>query len=170
VPISAKQRVELWTGCIAGALLETELHATIVKAGFVGFEITWREDVFGGAPQQSSAANFGTLGVNIRARKAIDAAEWEAALEALPRELSSEVEERVSSFFGADAFHDAGDQGCAHGPLNEIAALVQRLSPGQTLEVRATDPSVPVDLQAWCRLMGQEFAAHQGDRYLIRRK
>jgi hypothetical protein len=53
-----------------------------VAAGFVGFEITWRKDVFSGAPQASSAANFGTLGINFRARKAIDEEEWSSALAA----------------------------------------------------------------------------------------
>jgi hypothetical protein len=47
-----------------------------VAAGFAGFEITWRADVFSGAPQASSAAKFGTLGINFRARKACDEAEW----------------------------------------------------------------------------------------------
>ena len=42
----------------------------MLMAGFVEFEITWRADVFSGAPQSSSAASFGTLGVNFRARKA----------------------------------------------------------------------------------------------------
>jgi hypothetical protein len=54
--------------------------ATVVAAGFVDFEITWRADVFSGAPQSSSAATFGTLGINFRARKPVDMAEWEAAL------------------------------------------------------------------------------------------
>ncbi len=135
------------------------------------FEITWRAEVFSGAPQQSSAANFGTLGINFRARKAVDAAEWNAALETLACEVSpqSKVEEHMISIFGADAIYDAGDKGCGDGPLDEIAGLVRRLSPGQTLEVRATDPSVATDLPAWCRLAGQELANHQGDRYLIRR-
>jgi hypothetical protein len=48
-----------------------------VAAGFVDFEITWRADVFSGAPQSSSAAKFGTLGINFRARRARDDAEWE---------------------------------------------------------------------------------------------
>jgi hypothetical protein len=39
-------------------------------AGFVEFEITWRAPVYEGAPQASSAAHFGTKGVNFRARKA----------------------------------------------------------------------------------------------------
>jgi hypothetical protein len=47
-----------------------------VAAGFVDFEIAWRGDVFSGAPQASSAAKFGTLGINFRARKARDSSEW----------------------------------------------------------------------------------------------
>lgn len=50
-----------------------------MAAGFVGFEITWRADVFGGAPQASSAAQFGTVGINFRARKAGTVEEWTAA-------------------------------------------------------------------------------------------
>lgn len=46
----------------------------------MGFEITWRAEVFNGAPQASSAAEFGTVGINFRARKARDADEWNAAL------------------------------------------------------------------------------------------
>jgi len=59
--------------------VESELKATVVAAGFVGFEITWRADVFGGAPQSSSAAQFGTVGINFRARKASTTEEWNAA-------------------------------------------------------------------------------------------
>jgi len=43
-----------------------------VAAGFVDFEIVWRGDVFSGAPQASSAADYGTLGINFRARKPED--------------------------------------------------------------------------------------------------
>jgi hypothetical protein len=41
----------------------------VQSAGFEGFEITWRKAVFEGAPQSSSAAKFGTVGINFRARK-----------------------------------------------------------------------------------------------------
>jgi hypothetical protein len=41
----------------------------VEEAGFRGFEITWQADVFSGAPQSSSAANFGTLGINFKAQK-----------------------------------------------------------------------------------------------------
>ena len=54
-----------------------------MTAGFVGFEITWRKDVFTGAPQAGSAANFGTLGINFKARKARSEDELSAALAAL---------------------------------------------------------------------------------------
>jgi TusA-related sulfurtransferase len=137
-----------------------------VAAGFVEFAITWRADVFSGAPQSSSAGNFGTLGINFRARKAVNEEEWAAALAA----LSCEVPAQPASLLGAGAFYDAGDLGCAAGPLDEIAARMRRLTPGQTLEVRATDPSVANDLPAWCRLAGHELVTREGDRYLIRRR
>jgi hypothetical protein len=58
-----------------------------VTAGFVGFEITWRKDVFSGAPQAGSAADYGTLGINFRARKARSEEELMAALAALSCEI-----------------------------------------------------------------------------------
>jgi hypothetical protein len=49
--------------------LEAELEATVVAAGFTDFEITWKAEVFAGAPQASSASKFGTVGINFRANK-----------------------------------------------------------------------------------------------------
>jgi len=72
--------------------------------------------------------------------------------------------------FGSDAFYDAGDKGCGDGPLDDIALLIRRMTPGQRLEIRATEPSVAVDLPAWCRLTGHRLLQHQGDRYLVERK
>ena len=41
-----------------------------MAAGFEGFELTWKEDIFEGALRPSSAvAAFGTCGVNFRASK-----------------------------------------------------------------------------------------------------
>ena len=54
-----------------------------MAAGFVGFEIVWRGDVFSGAPQASSAATFGTLGINFRARKPHEEQEWLGALSSM---------------------------------------------------------------------------------------
>jgi hypothetical protein len=55
----------------------------VVAAGFVEFEIIWRGDVYSGAVQSSSAAKYGTLGINFRARKAWSEQEWTEALAAL---------------------------------------------------------------------------------------
>ena len=41
----------------------------VESAGFEGFEITWRKAVFDGAPQASSAGEFGTVGINFKASK-----------------------------------------------------------------------------------------------------
>jgi len=49
----------------------------------VGFEITARVDVYADAPQASSAAQFGTLGISFRARKPITDDEWKEALAGL---------------------------------------------------------------------------------------
>ncbi|MDO8501356.1 MAG: hypothetical protein Q7S20_05905 [Gemmatimonadaceae bacterium] len=49
----------------------------------MNFEIVSRVDVYADAPQASSAAKFGTLGINFRARKAISEEEWQSALAAL---------------------------------------------------------------------------------------
>jgi hypothetical protein len=59
----------------------------VVGAGFVDFEITWRGDVFSGATQSSSAAKYGTLGINLRARKAASEQEWADALALLQCEV-----------------------------------------------------------------------------------
>ena len=70
VPADAKADVALWTGCIAGATSETELLAMLAAAGFTEIAVAeQRYDVFGGAPSASSAAEFGTQGVNVFARK-----------------------------------------------------------------------------------------------------
>jgi SAM-dependent methyltransferase len=69
VPADAKTDVSLWTGCIAGGLLADELRAVVVGAGFTDVEILPGADVFAGAPQASSAAEFGTRSVGIRGRK-----------------------------------------------------------------------------------------------------
>lgn len=62
----------------------------MIAAGFVDFAITWRGDVYQGAPQSSSAAKFGTMGINFRARRTRDDAEWAAALSLLTCEVAPE--------------------------------------------------------------------------------
>ncbi|MCI0555939.1 MAG: methyltransferase domain-containing protein [Anaerolineae bacterium] len=69
VPEGAKSDVTLWTGCIAGGLLKAQLKRKVAAAGFKDIEVVWGKDVFSGAPQHSDAAEFGTLGVTLRASK-----------------------------------------------------------------------------------------------------
>lgn len=69
VSSTSKQDVSLWTGCIAGGLLAEELVGLVAAAGFVDVELVRGGDVFAGAPQASSAAEFGTTGAGIRARR-----------------------------------------------------------------------------------------------------
>jgi hypothetical protein len=72
--------------------------------------------------------------------------------------------------FAADAYYSAGSLGCAEGPMEEIAGKIRKMTPGQTLEIYATDPNVAGDLTAWCRLSGNEFVKNVGNYFLIRRK
>jgi Sulfurtransferase TusA/SnoaL-like domain len=74
------------------------------------------------------------------------------------------------SQMGGNVFYSAGSKGCAEGPLDDIAGLMRKMEPGQTLEVYATDPSVAGDLPAWCRLSGHQFVNQSGDHFLIRHK
>lgn len=60
---------------------------TVIAAGFVDVEILTRIEVYANAPQSSSAAKFGTLGITFRARKPRDDAEWMKALDALRCDL-----------------------------------------------------------------------------------
>ncbi len=76
----------------------------------------------------------------------------------------------VDPVFQADEIFNAGDQGCAAGPMEKIAEILSRMTSGQTLEIYATDPSVDVDLGAWCRMTGNLLEDQQGHHYLIRKK
>ena len=69
VPGGSKSDVSLWTGCIAGGLLAGELASLVEGAGFRDVKVSRGADVFGGAPQHSNAAAFGTVGAGITGRK-----------------------------------------------------------------------------------------------------
>ncbi len=71
--------------------------------------------------------------------------------------------------FDADDFYDAGDKGCAFGPMDEIATLMRKMKSGQTLEIHASDPSVAVDLAAWCRMTGNSLVEQRSEHYLVRK-
>ena len=45
------------------------MEQLVGEVGFVDFEVTWKEDIYVGAPQESSAAAYGTNGITFRANK-----------------------------------------------------------------------------------------------------
>ena len=58
-----------------------------------------------------------------------------------------------------DVRFDGGDLNCGNGLLLLIRKHVDPLEPGQTLEIRSTEPSVEEDLPAWCRLTGNDLVS-----------
>lgn len=75
----------------------------------------------------------------------------------------------VAPIFDADQFYDAGDKGCAMGPMDEIATIVRTMASGQALEIHASDPTVAVDLSAWCRMTKNTLLEERDGHYLIRK-
>lgn len=69
----------------------------------------------------------------------------------------------------ADRVHDAGDLGCGDLVL-ELKFTLASMPPGSVLEVRATDPAAPIDLPAWCGLVGHRLLHSSPPRYWIERK
>lgn len=136
-----------------------------------------RYDTFSDAPSASSAAAFGTQGVDIRAVKLV-----ETRTVPLQRETTIESDHVPSSGAATDVadlpapdeVFDAGALGCGDGPLLQIARLLKSMAPGAVLEVRSTDPGVAADLPAWCRMVGHEFlgggTGEYAGRFSVRRK
>lgn len=59
--------------------------------------------------------------------------------------------------FEPDASFDSGELDCGNGLLLLIRKHLDRLEPGQLLEIRSTETSVEADLPAWCRLTKNEL-------------
>jgi TusA-related sulfurtransferase len=99
---------------------------------------------------------------------------WSTDTEPSAEENSaSEIEQSLPTeapLFNADRWYDAGNKGCAAGPLDEIAALMRGLDSEQKLEIFATDPTVAVDLAAWCRMTGHTLIEQRGSHYLVQHK
>jgi len=56
----------------------------------------------------------------------------------------------------AHATLDAGAENCGR-LIGLVVEAMAQLAPGQTLAVRAYDPSSQIDLAAWCRMTGHEL-------------
>jgi tRNA 2-thiouridine synthesizing protein A len=68
-----------------------------------------------------------------------------------------------------DAVWDAGDRGCGELVL-ELKTRVERLRPGQILQLVARDPGAPADIPAWCRMTGHALVDQAHPIYRIRRQ
>lgn len=68
---------------------------------------------------------------------------------------------------------DAGETGCGELTLL-IFQTIQRLAPGQTIEVLAYDLAAGVDIPAWCRSTGHTLLEHDASvrpqRFIIRKE
>ena len=85
------------------------------------------------------------------------------------------MSEKPDSIFEVGAFCDAGDQGCASNVLRDIRQQLEKLQPGEYLEIRSTNASLAADLPAWCRLTGnslvnQKRASDGATCFLVQRK
>ncbi len=88
-----------------------------------------------------------------------------------PAKKAAEIKKAdATPLFNADQFYDAGDQGCAAGPMDEIAGIMRKMASGQLLEIHATDAAVSIDIAAWCRMTGHQLLEERGGHYLIQHK
>ncbi|MFO7634986.1 MAG: sulfurtransferase TusA family protein [Caldilinea sp.] len=94
---------------------------------------------------------------------------WSQGAEVMTAAPTVKTHALATPLFDADLFYNAGDKGCAFGPMDEIAALMRKMASGQTLEIHATDPSVAFDLTAWCRMTGNALVEQRDGHYLVRK-
>jgi TusA-related sulfurtransferase len=77
------------------------------------------------------------------------------------------------AMLGADAFYDAGTDGCAGPALGHINRILEGLPRGQALEVRSADRTGRESFRAFCRMRGyvieRELETEDGDRMLVRK-
>ena len=68
-----------------------------------------------------------------------------------------------------DATFDAGPMGCGEIVI-ELKFRLRDLPAGARLFVRGTDPGLPEDLPAWCRMTGHTLVWAGPPFYLIQRR
>ena len=64
---------------------------------------------------------------------------------------------------------DAGQTGCGQ-LVFELHIRMNKLKPGDRLEIIAHDPGAPTDLPAWCRMTGHTLVSADHPIYVIKRK
>ena len=78
----------------------------------------------------------------------------------------------TNGHLGSDVFYDFGEMSCGDLLIALLKAM-RPLPPGALVEVRALDPGAPVDIPAWCRMVGHELLSRASGpdnvHYLIRK-
>jgi len=73
---------------------------------------------------------------------------------------------------GSEVFYDFEDMSCGD-LLIALMKAMRPLSPGTLVEVRALDPGAPIDIPAWCGMVGHTLLVRAGGparvHYLIRK-
>lgn len=73
---------------------------------------------------------------------------------------------------GSDIFYDFGEMSCGE-LLMALMKAMRPLASGTLVEVRALDPGAPIDIPAWCRMVGhalvQRASGPEKVHYLIRK-
>ena len=71
-----------------------------------------------------------------------------------------------------DVFYDFEEMSCGD-LLIALMKVMRPLPPGALVEVRALDPGAPIDIPAWCRMVGHELLVRargpDNVHYLIRK-
>ena len=68
----------------------------------------------------------------------------------------------------ARARWDAGETGCGQLIVG-IRRAVERLAPGEVLEVVARDPSAAIDIGVWCGMTGHRLVSAVHPIYVLQR-
>lgn len=68
----------------------------------------------------------------------------------------------------ATARWDAGEAGCGQLILG-LRRNLDKLKPGETLEVQARDAGAPIDIYVWCRMAGHRLISEAHPFYVIQR-
>jgi TusA-related sulfurtransferase len=152
---------QLWAECVVGATLEDGYLALLEGAGFERIEVLGHLDYFSASVSsatRSIAQSFGAVSLVLRAALP-GSGPLPPALPWPPPRASAEPSGLPTAKPPTpDAVLDAHGQVC--GMMEPtLKAHMDRLAPGDVLEVLTDDPSARLGLPAWSRLAGHTLLA-----------
>ncbi len=66
-------------------------------------------------------------------------------------------------------YWEAGETGCG-ALIVGLKREIEKIEPGELLQVKALDAGAPVDLPAWCRMTGHTLVVAKHPTYALRKK